>query len=134
MSTIHCHIMTPHGVYKEMDTEIINIETNEGQRGILPEHMPLVTMLKVGKMSTIENGQREEYAVSGGMFYFRENKAEILTDAIEGKSEIDLERAIAAKERAERRLAEKKPNLDVQRAEIALARALNRISVYGKQI
>ena len=46
MSTIRCRIMTPKGVYKEMDASIVNIETEAGQQGILPEHMPLVTMLR----------------------------------------------------------------------------------------
>ena len=133
MSMIHCRIVTPHGVYKEMETPIINIETDEGQRGILPNHMPLVTMLKIGKMETEEKGKRQEYAVAGGLFYFRENLAEILTDAIENKDEIDVERAARAKERAERRLKSDDPNFDLQRARIALQKAINRMNVKGIQ-
>ena len=133
MSMIHCRIVTPHGVYKEMETPIINIETDEGQRGILPNHMPLVTMLKIGKMETEEKGQRQEYAVAGGLFYFRENLAEILTDAIENKDEIDAERAARAKERAEQRLKSDNPNFDLQRARIALQKAINRMNVKGIQ-
>ena len=53
MSMIHCRIVTPHGVYKEVDTSILNIETQDGQRGILPEHMPIETMLRIGKMTTV---------------------------------------------------------------------------------
>ena len=133
MSMIHCRIVTPHGVYKEMETPIINIETDEGQRGILPNHMPLVTMLKIGKMETEEKGKRQEYAVAGGLFYFRENLAEILTDAIENKDEIDVERAARAKERAEQRLKSDDPNFDLQRARIALQKAINRMNVKGIQ-
>lgn len=129
MSTIRCRIMTPKGVYKEMDASIVNIETEAGQQGILPEHMPLVTMLKIGRMTTDENGKRQEYAIAGGLFYFRGNKAKILTDAIEEKSEIDVDRAKAAKERAEKRLASADPNIDQKRAQVALMRAINRISV-----
>lgn len=131
MTLIHCRIVTPHGVYKEMETPIINIETDEGQRGILPNHMPLVTMLKIGKMETEEKGKRQEYAVAGGLFYFRENLAEILTDAIENKDEIDAERAARAKERAEQRLKSDDPNFDLQRARIALQKAINRMNVKG---
>ena len=130
---IHCRIVTPHGVYKEMETPIINIETDEGQRGILPNHMPLVTMLKIGRMETEEKGKRQEYAVAGGLFYFRENQAEILTDAIENKDEIDAERAARAKERAEQRLKSDDPNFDLQRARIALQKAINRMNVKGIQ-
>ncbi|MBQ7992917.1 MAG: ATP synthase F1 subunit epsilon [Solobacterium sp.] len=133
MTMIHCRVVTPEGLYKEMDTPIINIVTTDGQRGILPNHMPLVTMLKIGKMTTEENGQREEYAVAGGLFYFRDNKAEIMTDAIENKKDIDAERAEAAKARAERRLGSNNPNYDLQRAEIALEKALNRLSVKGNR-
>lgn len=133
MSMIHCRIVTPHGVYKEMETPIINIETDEGQRGILPNHMPLVTMLKIGRMETEEKGKRQEYAVAGGLFYFRENQAEILTDAIENKDEIDAERAARAKERAEQRLKSDNPNFDLQRARIALQKAINRMNVKGIQ-
>ena len=133
MSMIHCRIVTPHGVYKEMETPIINIETDEGQRGILPNHMPLVTMLKIGKMETEEKGKRQEYAVAGGLFYFRENLAEIMTDAIENKDEIDAERAARAKERAEQRLKSDDPNFDLQRARIALQKAINRMNVKGIQ-
>ncbi len=133
MSMIHCRIVTPHGVYKEMETPIINIETNDGQRGILPNHMPLVTMLKIGRMETEEQGTRQEYAVAGGLFYFRDNTAEILTDAIENKNEIDYERAEQAKERAEKRIASNDPNYDLQRAQIALQKAINRMNVKGSR-
>jgi F-type H+-transporting ATPase subunit epsilon len=131
MSTIHCRIITPHGVYKEMDAGILNIPTMDGIQGILPNHMPLVTMLKIGEMTTEENGQRQSYAIAGALFYFKDNQAEILTDAIEGKNEIDVERAIAAKERAEKRLASKDPNVDYKRAQAALDRALVRLKVSG---
>ena len=88
MSTLHVRIVTPRGIYKEFDTPILNIQTTEGDQGILPEHMPLVTMLKVGKMTSDEDGKREIYAVASGLFYFRDNTAEILTDAIENKEDI----------------------------------------------
>jgi F-type H+-transporting ATPase subunit epsilon len=132
MSVIHCRIVTPEGVYKEMDATIINIESEAGQQGILPNHMPLVTTLKIGKLSTDEDGVRQEYAVAGGLFYFRDNKAEILTDAIENKNDIDVDRASQAKERAERRISRSDdPNIDLVRAEIALQKAMNRLKVRG---
>ena len=130
---IHVKIITPEGVYKELDTPIVNIDTLDGPRGILPNHMPLVTMLDIGKMTTDENGVRETYAVAGGLFYFRDNEAQILTDAIENKNEIDVDRAESSKERAERRLHD--PNyvkLDAERAHKSLDKALNRIRIAAK--
>lgn len=130
---IHCRIVTPEGVYKEMDTSIINIESTDGARGVLPNHVPIVTMLKIGMMSTIENGEREEYAVAGGLFYFRDNLAEILTDAIENKKDIDVGRAESARQRAEERLGHTEdPELDYARAELALEKAMNRLRVISK--
>lgn len=128
---IHCRIITPEGVYKELDTPIINIRTIEGARGILSNHVPVVTMLDIGKMETEENGARQIYAVAGGLFYFRDNVAEILTDAIENSIDIDEFRAKKAKERAERRLNSADPNVDIKRAELALQKAMNRLNVKG---
>ncbi|MBR2761564.1 MAG: ATP synthase F1 subunit epsilon [Solobacterium sp.] len=130
MSEIHVRIITPLGLYKEFDTPYLNFQTTDGDRGILPNHMPLVSSLKIGKMSSEENGVRNLYAVSGGLLYFHRNVAEILTDSIENKNEIDAERAKSAKERAEDRLSGKYGNVDTRRAQLALARALNRLNVY----
>lgn len=127
-------IITPQGLYKEVETSILNVVTTDGARGVLTNHVPLVTMLKVSKMSTVENNVREEYAVHGGMLYFKDNLATILTDACEHSSDIDLERALSAKERAEKRLASGDSNVDIIRAEAALSRAIARISVSGKSI
>ena len=107
MAKIHCRIITPQKLYREFDSDILTIETTEGQRGILPNHMPLVASLVIGKLSSVLDGEREEYAITGGLFYFRENKAEILVDAIESKEEIDLARAEQAKNRAEERIQHK---------------------------
>jgi len=129
--SIQCRIITPQGIYKEMEANIINIDTTEGQQGILPNHLPLVTMLKIGRITTDENGTRQEYAVAGGLFYFRDSKAEILTDAIENKEEIDVQRAEDAKKRAEERISSNNPNIDLERAQIALQKAMNRLSIKG---
>jgi F-type H+-transporting ATPase subunit epsilon len=131
MSRIHVRIVTPEGVYKEFDTPIVNIETLDGQEGILPNHMPLVTMLDIGRMTSDEEDGRNEYAVSGGLFYFRDNQAEILTDAIENKKEIDAKRAEEARKRAEKRLSSNDPSIDLKRAELALKKAMNRLDVAG---
>ncbi len=121
-------VVTPQGLYRVLETSILNVRTTDGQRGILTNHVPLVTMLTIGEMSTIEDGQRYEYALSGGMLYFKDNLATILTDAIERSDEIDLERAEEAKRRAQERISSK-GEIDILRAEVALRKAINRISV-----
>lgn len=124
-------IITPAGLYKDLETSILDVVTTDGARGVLSNHMPLVTMLKTSMMSTVENNVRTEYAINGGMLYFKDNVATILTDACEEKAEIDVERARAAKARAEQRLASTETSVDRARAEAALLRAINRIKVSG---
>lgn len=129
---IHCRVVTPSGVYKEMDTTILNVVSTDGQLGILPKHIPLVTMLKISEMTTVENGSRESYAISGGLLYFENDQAMILVDSIENKKDIDLERAKAAMERAQDRLNSKRADIDMVRAQAALLRAINRVKISGK--
>lgn len=126
---IRVRVITPQGLYKEFDTPYLNLQTVDGDRGLLPNHMPLVTMLKIGRMSSEENGERKTYAMAGGLLYFRNNLAEILTDAIESKEEIDIKRALEAKKRAENRLETNDENIDFKRAEAALKKAMNRLDV-----
>ena len=64
--------------------------------------------------------------------YLKDDQMNILTDAIEGQEEIDVERAKRAMERAQRRLEKKDSKTNLKRAQIALAKAINRINVYGK--
>ena len=125
-------LITPEGLYREVETSRITIDTIDGQRGILSNHMPIVLMLKIGKLKTVEDGVDKFYTINGGMLYFENNVAKILSDAIEDVSTIDVDRAQKAADRANDRLMKKADNLDVARAQLALARAMNRISAASK--
>lgn len=129
---IHIKIITPLGLYMESDVEAIHVKTVEGETTLLPNHIPLVAMLETCKLQLKEHGTYQDYALAGGMLHLLDNNANILTDAIEGREEIDIERAQRAKERAERRLQKKDSSANLKRAEIALAKAINRIKVYQK--
>lgn len=121
-------VVTPNGLYKVFDTEILNVETTEGHIGILKNHMPIVAILVISTMTTQESDGRHSYAIAGGTLYFQNNIATLLADAIERSDEIDVERAKHAKERAEK-LIEQKEGIDVKRAEVALKKAINRIKI-----
>ncbi|MBQ7890599.1 MAG: ATP synthase F1 subunit epsilon [Erysipelotrichaceae bacterium] len=129
---ITVNLITPEGLYRTVETSRITIDTIDGQRGILSNHMPIVLMLKIGTLKTIENGNTKRYTINGGMMYFENNVANILSDAIEDIELIDVERAQKAADRANERLAKKADNLDIQRAQLALARAMNRIQAVHK--
>lgn len=121
-------INTPRGLYKQTKASIVNVVSSDGQRGILPNHVPIVVSLAVSKM-TMEEEERETYAISGGILFFRNNQCTILTPAIENVRDIDVERARLAKERAEERLKFHDEHVDMVRAQVALQRAINRINV-----
>ena len=79
---IKTKIVTPEGVYKEFESAQLNVRSTDGERGILPNHMPLVLMLEISRLETKENGQKKQYAIAGGMLYFQNNIATILVDSI----------------------------------------------------
>ena len=126
---INLELITPQGKKKDIETSIINVGSIDGQRGIIPGRVPYVLMLDISILETIENGQREKYSIGGGTLYFEDNKATCLLNSFEAESEIDFNRAEAAKERAEERINSKNENIDLVRAEAALKRALNRLSL-----
>lgn len=127
---IRLKIITPLGLYKECETASVRVTTVEGETTILSDHMPIVAMLKTCECILEENKELRHYALAGGLLQMANNEMRILSDAVEGQQEIDIERARRAKERAERRLAKQDEKTNIQRAEIALAKALNRIKVY----
>jgi len=122
-------IVTPSNPVRYFESDQINLVTPSGEMGILSHHMPLVSALSIGIMSSIRQGQRDHYAIAGGVIFFEGNVATIISDAVEHEREVDLARAEHAKQRAESNLKSKDPNIDVKRAELALLRAINRMSL-----
>lgn len=128
---IKIKIITPIGLYKEDEVGAVHVCTVDGETTILPHHMPMVAMLVTSKCSLLEKEGYKHYAIAGGLLQFNNNEMRILTDAIEGREEIDIERAKKAKERAEARLVKLEHDTNMKRAEVALAKAINRIRIYG---
>ena len=122
--------MTPYGLYFQNDqVEYLEVRSDFSVLGILPNHAPLVSTLIISPMVIKINGEKNVYAITGGVIHVKKDEVVVLVNAIESVDEIDLERAIAAKERAEARLHEKSDTINTVRAEASLARALNRINV-----
>lgn len=123
-------IITPIGLYKETKASIINMRTIDGQRGILVNHLPLVTTLEISVLEMEEETSRESYTIGGGVFYLDDNNnVSILVETIENTKDIDFDRAKIAKEKAEKILQDTNIDINEQKlAEIALKRAINRLS------
>lgn len=113
---------------------MIVVKGVSGELGILPNHIPMVTPLKIAPV-TIKKGKETEYlAVNGGFMEVRKDKVVILAESAELPADINVDRARAAKERAESRLnAAKKDEIDFRRAELALQRAMNRLETVLKK-
>lgn len=130
MSKMTVEVVTPERVVYSGQAEMVIARGVQGDLGILANHMPMVTPLKTAPVQIkVEGDQTLRMAVSGGFMEVRGDKVTILAETAELPGDIDVERAKAAKERAEKRLAEKYPEIDFQRAERALQRALARLDV-----
>jgi len=130
MSKMTVEVVTPERVVYSGQAEMVIARGVQGDLGILPNHMPLVSPLKIAPVRIKTEGDKEVLmAVSGGFMEVRGDKVTILAETAELPGDIDVDRAKAAKARAEKRLAEKYAELDVLRAERALQRAMARIDV-----
>lgn len=127
----HIDILTPYGKYLSTDAEYLSILTPKGVLGILPNHASLLTTVEICKIVITIGSNKLEYATSGGLMHIKEDtKVILLLKSIERSDEIDVNRANEARDRALERLNHITSDIDVMRAKVSLARALNRISVY----
>lgn len=122
-------IITPDRVFYEGKAEMVEFNTVEGEVGIYKNHIPMTMIIKPGILCITDGEEEKIAALHAGFVEVLPDKITILAEIIEWPDEIDVERAEAAKERAEKRLREKNPKTDIVRAEAALQRSIARISV-----
>ncbi|KKK37944.1 ATP synthase F0F1 subunit epsilon [Mesobacillus campisalis] len=135
MKTMKVHVVTPDGPVYDSEVEMVSTKAQTGELGILPGHIPMVAPLQIGAVRLMKGVNTDYVAVSGGFLEVRPDTVTILAQTAEKSSEIDIERAVRAKERAEQRLRERQQeNIDFKRAELALQRAINRISIAQRRI
>lgn len=132
MKTIKVSVVTPDGPVYEADVEMVSAKAQSGELSVLPGHIPMVAPLEIGAVRLKKGNATELVAVSGGFLEVRPDRVTILAQAAERAEDIDVARAKAAKERAERRLQAKQEDIDHKRAELALRRALNRLNVANR--
>ncbi len=130
MSTIRLEIVTPERKVFSEDVEMVITRAAEGDIGILPRHAPFVSPLGITPVRIKKDGEEKRVAISGGFLEVRPDTVTILAETAELSDEIDVDRALAAKKRAEERLAQAhRDDIDFKRAELALRRAMNRLRV-----
>ncbi len=122
-------IVTPEKKVLSETVDIVVAPGEEGEFGVLPGHIPFLCKLKIGELRLRAGGASRYIAIMGGYAEVLPDRVTVLATAAEEAFEIDVVRAKAARERAERRLAEAKDKMEFTRAQAALQRALARLKV-----
>jgi F-type H+-transporting ATPase subunit epsilon len=107
----------------------VEIPGSEGYFGVLPGHTPLLATLQVGELWYRQGEQKHYVAIAFGFAEVQPDRVTILAQIAERADEIDLARAESAKRRAEERLAGPMPDIDFERARIAMMKSLVRLQV-----
>ncbi len=127
---IFLEVVTPQKSVVSEEVEIVVAPGSEGEFGALKGHTTFLTSLKLGTLRYKDAAGKERYLfINGGFAEVLPNKVTILAESAERRKDIDVERAMKAKERAEKRLTAKSPDIDLVRAEAALRRALHRLKI-----
>lgn len=126
-------IITPSKIVFKDEATSLTAPGVLGGFQILRDHAPFLSSLEVGEIKVKDkSGKDARYATSGGFVEVKQNHVVVLADSAESASEIDVDRAKAAKARAEERLHAKQDKVDLVRAEASLARAMNRLRISQK--
>lgn len=133
--TIHLEVVTPKGAVVSEDVDIVSAPGYGGDFGVLANHAPFLSTIKIGELVYKQGNTPHYLMVSGGFCEVSNNKITFLVESAEAGHDIDVDRALKAKERAEKRLAEAKTQqekINLTRAEAALQRAIARIKIAEK--
>jgi F-type H+-transporting ATPase subunit epsilon len=127
--TSKLEIITPDGVAYSEDVEMVTLPGAEGQLGILPQHIRLVTPMVPGEMIVRKNGHDDFFAVGEGLIEVTGDRVSIVTDMVLAAEKIDEAMVEEARQRAEARLREKLSDEEVASVNAALARSLAQLHV-----
>ncbi len=132
---IHCDIVTQERTVFSGEVDSVNIPGSEGRMGILPNHTALLTTLGFGEVIVRKEGEEEYFAIGGGFVEVQPDRVIILADSAEYVEEIDIERALEARKRAEKVMSEGVPEDPERYAQIraSLQRAQIRVDVARKR-
>lgn len=130
--TMTLQVITPEKtVIRDVVTDAVVVPVTDGSMGILHNHAPMVTTLRIGVLR-FKSGERfERIALTGGFMELSNNQITVLADSAETAESIDVMRAKQARDRAEARLRERTTNVDRARAQAALQRAVARLKAAG---
>jgi F-type H+-transporting ATPase subunit epsilon len=126
--TFMLEIVSPEDRLFKDEVQFLVVPEVYGELGVLRNHAPMIAALEIGVLRyTDANGAIKKMAVSGGFMEVMNNECKVLAESAERGSQIDIMRAKAAKDRAEKRIESRTEDINLARAEAALQRAITRI-------
>lgn len=129
MATLKLEIVTPEAKVYSEDVDMVTLPGVEGEMGIFPMHIPLMTQLAAGEVAVRKGGQDFFLAVGDGFAEVTGERVSILTDMAVKDADIDEARVEEARKRAEARLAEKLDDEEIANTNAALAHSLAQLKV-----
>ena len=114
------------------EAEMIVLPGIDGEYGILSGHEAMVTAIVTGEIDITLDGKELRVAVSEGFAEIKPESVVIIVDSAEWPEEIDINRAKRAKERAEEKLRQEQSQIEYYHSKLALARAMNRLTIKNK--
>jgi len=127
--TLKLEIITPEETAYSEDVEMVTLPGFEGQMGILPQHVPLMTQMVPGEIIVRKGGHDQSFAVGEGLVEISGDHIAVLTDMAVAADKIDEAKVEEARRRAEARLQEKLSDEEVAAANASLARAAAQLHV-----
>ncbi|MGM0548026.1 MAG: F0F1 ATP synthase subunit epsilon [Bacillota bacterium] len=128
---IQLDVVTPQKLVYSEEVDLIEAPAIDGLIGILPNHAPLVTAMKIGVVRIVKGGEELQLAISEGFMEVQPDQINLVVRTAELPEEIDIDRAQAAQARAEEKLEKDQENIDFARAEAAYDRAKARLKAAG---
>jgi F-type H+-transporting ATPase subunit epsilon len=131
---LHVEVVTAERlVYSQEGVDEVVAPGSAGEFAILPQHAAFISTLVPGELRIIKSGDEEVMAITGGFCEVRNDRVVILADAAERVEEIDIERAEAARRRAEEALLQRAELEDLAQTQASLMRALARLRIAEKR-
>ncbi|MEY2430263.1 MAG: F-type H+-transporting ATPase subunit epsilon [Verrucomicrobiota bacterium] len=132
-ATLKLEIVTPEAKTYSEDVEMVTLPGVEGEMGIFPQHVPLMTQIVPGEITVRKDGRDYFLAVGEGFVEITGERVAIMTDMAIRAESIDEAKAEEARQRAEARLAEKLEDADAAMVSAALAQSLAQLKVKRRQ-
>ena len=129
---LELQIVTPDRMIVQDRVDEVQIPGAEGYFGVLPGHTPLLASLAVGELWYRKGQDKTYFAISLGFAEVLPDRVTILARFAERAEDVDISRAEAARKRAEELLTQPRGDVDLERARVALMKAVTRIQVSGR--